>query len=69
VRIFRRFERLERERQRAVAGAGIGLAVTRDLVVRHGGRCFVEDAEGSGSRFVVELPLSMAGDAARGSQA
>jgi len=69
VRIFRRFERLERERQRAVAGAGIGLAVTRDLVVRHGGRCFVEDAEGSGSRFVVELPLSMAGDAGRASQA
>jgi signal transduction histidine kinase len=59
-RIFRKFERLERER--GIAGAGIGLAVVRDLVVRHGGRCFVEDAEAGGSRFVVELPLVTGGD-------
>jgi signal transduction histidine kinase len=36
--------------------------VVRDLVVRHGGRCFVEDAEAGGSRFVVELPLVTGGD-------
>jgi len=57
-RVFRRFERLERERERAVAGAGIGLAVVLDLVTRHGGRAFVESAEGGGSRFVVELPAT-----------
>jgi signal transduction histidine kinase len=62
-RVFRRFERLERERERAVAGAGIGLAVVLDLALRHGGRSFVEDAEAGGSRFVVELPAVVAGGA------
>jgi len=55
-RIFRRFFRLPRDEQRAVAGTGIGLAVVRDLVQRSGGRCRVEEAAGGGARFVVELP-------------
>lgn len=38
-------------------GSGIGLAVVRDLVLQHGGRCAVEDTEaGTGARFVVEFP-------------
>ena len=54
-RVFRRYQRLERERARAIAGTGIGLAVVRDLVERHGGRVWVEDAPRGGARFVVEL--------------
>ena len=38
------------------AGAGIGLAVVRDLAVRHGGRVAVDRADSGGARFVVELP-------------
>jgi signal transduction histidine kinase len=55
-RVFTRFHRLERDRQSAVAGTGIGLAVVRDLVERHRGRCFVEPGSRGGARFVVELP-------------
>jgi signal transduction histidine kinase len=57
-RVFERFERLPRERGSAVAGAGIGLAVVRELVLRMRGRCFIAatDSSGSGTRFVVELP-------------
>jgi len=57
-RVFARFERLPRERASAVAGAGIGLAVVRDLVARMRGRCFLEasDPSAGGLRFVVELP-------------
>ncbi len=55
-RIFRPFFRLERERETAVAGAGIGLSVVRDLAVQHGGRALVEEAPGGGARFVIELP-------------
>ncbi|HWZ85479.1 MAG TPA: HAMP domain-containing sensor histidine kinase [Thermoanaerobaculia bacterium] len=57
-RVFARFERLPRERASAVAGAGIGLAVVRDLVARMRGRCFLEasDLSEGGLRFVLELP-------------
>ncbi len=61
-RVFERFERLPRERESTVAGAGIGLAVVRDLVARMRGRCFIEGGEppAGGARFVVELPRAEA---------
>lgn len=40
----------------SVAGSGIGLAVVRQLVVAHGGRCSIEEVAGGGARFTVELP-------------
>ena len=58
-RVWTPFFRLERDVKSAVAGSGIGLAVVRDLVERHGGRAGVEPRRGRdqhGSRFFVELP-------------
>ena len=55
-RVFERFHRLEDHRRSAIAGTGIGLSVVRDLVERHGGRCWVESGAHGGARFVVELP-------------
>jgi len=57
-RIFERFQRLERHRQSAIAGTGIGLSVVHDLVARHGGRCSVTAGDRGGAKFVVELPSS-----------
>jgi signal transduction histidine kinase len=54
--IWKNFVRLERDRGTYNAGTGIGLAVVREIVSLHGGRCWVEDAPGRGSRFVVEVP-------------
>lgn len=59
-RVFERFQRLERDRRSATAGTGIGLAVVKDLVIRHGGRCSVTTGERGGARFMVELPLCSA---------
>jgi signal transduction histidine kinase len=39
-----------------IPGSGIGLAVVRELVGAHGGRCLVEPGSAGGARFVVELP-------------
>jgi signal transduction histidine kinase len=55
-RIFRRYERLEREGERGIAGAGIGLAVVHELVHLHGGTVWAEAGPGGGARFVVEVP-------------
>jgi signal transduction histidine kinase len=56
-RIFAQFQRLERDRQSAIAGTGIGLSVLKDLVTRHGGKCCVITGDRAGAKFVVELPL------------
>jgi signal transduction histidine kinase len=68
-RIFERFQRLERDRQSATAGTGIGLSVVKELVERHGGRCWVTAGDRGGAKFVVELPLSTSGEDAFKSQA
>ncbi len=55
-RIWRRYTRLGRERERAIAGAGIGLAVVHDIVRLHRGRAWCESGARGGARFVIELP-------------
>ncbi len=55
-RIWDGYYRLERERDSAIAGTGIGLAVVHDLVRRLGGKAWVECGDGTGATFIVELP-------------
>jgi signal transduction histidine kinase len=52
------FEPFERGESRGAGGAGIGLAVVRQIVSEHHGDTFVEAAAAGGARFVVELPLA-----------
>ena len=59
-RVWERFWRLERDRESAVAGSGIGLAVVRELATLHHGRAWIDDkapASGAGTRVVIELPV------------
>jgi len=54
--IFERFWRGEPSRARRTGGAGIGLAIVRELVRAHDGRVDVTSKPGEGSRFRVTLP-------------
>jgi signal transduction histidine kinase len=69
-RVFDRFTRLDEGRTRDAGGAGIGLAMVRAIVERHGGGVRVEQGVNGGARFVVSLPNGDTGsdDAARRSQ-
>jgi signal transduction histidine kinase len=55
-RVFERFYRADEARNRQSGGAGLGLAIARELVMRHGGRISVESTEGAGSTFTIQLP-------------
>jgi two-component system CheB/CheR fusion protein len=58
-RVFDLFARADPSSQRANAGLGIGLAVVRSLVERHGGHVDVASAGcGTGSEFTVRLPMA-----------
>ena len=55
-RIFERFARLDSSRSRDTGGAGLGLAIAREIVEAHGGTLTLEPSE-IGACFVVRLPL------------
>ena len=51
------FHRLEKSRNRATGGAGLGLAVVRNLAEAHGGTIEIAAAPGGGTRVNVTLPV------------
>ena len=55
-RVFERFYQVEKSRVRRGGGAGLGLAIAREIVEGHGGRIVAESVEGLGTRFTMELP-------------
>jgi signal transduction histidine kinase len=67
-RIWAPFVRVRAARQGPL-GTGIGLAVVRDLTLRHGGSAWVERADSGGARFVIELPSPRSGPRKESGQA
>jgi signal transduction histidine kinase len=62
-RIFEKFVRGGAAQTLGVQGTGIGLAVSRQIVVRHGGEIRLETEPGHGSTFTVLLPATEVGSA------
>ena len=55
-RIFEQFFRLDSSRSSITGGAGLGLAIAKEIVELHGGRIRAESAE-ENICFTVELPV------------
>ncbi|MGC8761971.1 MAG: PAS domain-containing sensor histidine kinase, partial [Bryobacteraceae bacterium] len=60
-RVFEPFYQSPEQRWRTGQGAGLGLALSRRLVERMGGRIGVRSEPGYGSEFHVQLPLDLEG--------
>ncbi len=55
--IFEAFRQLENPMQRRNEGAGLGLAISQQLIQQHGGQIWVESEVGRGSTFSFKLPV------------
>ena len=56
--IFDEFHQVDRKRDEALGGSGLGLALTRRLAKLHGGQVRAESELGGGSSFFVVMPLA-----------
>jgi signal transduction histidine kinase len=54
-RVFERFHRTDRARDRATGGAGLGLAIVRGIVEAHGGRVSASQSPEGGARIEIQL--------------
>ncbi|WP_306549346.1 ATP-binding protein [Desulfobulbus sp.] len=55
--VFNRFEQVDNSYARQYSGAGLGLAICKQLVALMGGRIWAESSEHQGSAFHFSLPL------------
>jgi two-component system phosphate regulon sensor histidine kinase PhoR len=55
-RLFERFYRVDKARNRAVGGTGLGLAIVKHVAQAHGGAVRVQSRIGQGSTFILRLP-------------
>ena len=61
-KVFTPFYRLDRSRDRATGGFGLGLSIAHKALALHGGSIRIEQAPLGGARFVLTLPVQVTRD-------
>ena len=56
-KIFKRFYRVDRARSRDTGGSGLGLSISKNTILKHGGSIDVASKLGEGTTFTITLPL------------
>lgn len=62
-RLTERFYRVDVTDSRAQGGTGLGLALVKHVLTRHGGRLVIESTPGAGATFTMHIPLRTGGSA------
>lgn len=57
-KVFDRFYRADNSRNRETGGSGLGLAIAKSIVTAHQGDIWVEETDGGGATFIIELPTT-----------
>jgi two-component system, chemotaxis family, CheB/CheR fusion protein len=55
--IFDRFYRVLASESPQIKGLGLGLYISHEIIIHHGGRMWLESKPGAGSTFYFSLPL------------
>lgn len=56
-RLTERFYRVDKSRSRRSGGAGLGLAITKHILMRHAAKLKIESCLGHGSMFTCQFPI------------
>ena len=56
--IYERFYRVDKSHSKEIGGNGLGLAITRNIILMHRGTIQVSSVEKEGTTFLVKIPLT-----------
>ena len=60
MKVFERFYRVDKSRDRQTGGTGLGLSIVKHIVHNHGGEVKLDSVIDEGSCFSIDLPVNVA---------